>query len=339
MLISLCSHTGAISGTDKWPHLLRAWTASGTLSVGAIADADSLTTLSLTSANANLTVGAIGGTGTGEVLSSVTVSATGSSTTTVGNITADTTDSATDNAMVITVTTETGSTATFGAINNQYGSIAVTASGDGTHNLGVSGSSTATAVTQTFDLTGATGTNVVETVGVTGTAAVTLAVGQGADTVTVGGNGGVTITNFQTGTGKDQLDIDISDAFSVLIQGNSTHLTAGDTPVITEVTGAATLANTSSVIVLTGTNFATAALAEAAIENNGSMELKLPAANTANDDIIIVWSDGSNSYVGAYNITSSATNPLTGDLSVLAQLDGVVASTASTLHADNFDFV
>ena len=173
-----------------------------------------MTTLNLTATNANLTVGAIGGTGTAEVLSTITASSTGGKVLTVGAITADTTDSTTDNAMTINVTTETGATATFGAINNQYGSITVTAVGDGTHNIGASGSASLTAVTQTIDFSGATGTNVVDTVSVTGTAAVTLAVGSGADTVTVQSNGGVTITNFQTGNGKDQLDIDISDAVS-----------------------------------------------------------------------------------------------------------------------------
>ena len=80
--------------------------------------------------------------------------------------------------MTINVTTETGTTATFGAINNQYGSITVTAVGDGTHNIGASGSASLTAVTQTIDFSGATGTGVVDTVSVTGTA-VTLAVGSG----------------------------------------------------------------------------------------------------------------------------------------------------------------
>ena len=87
---------------------------------------------------------------------------------------------------------------------------------------------------------------------------------------------------------------------------------------------------------LTGAIFASTALAEAAIENNGGFELTLAGANTANDDLIVVWSDGSNSYVGAYNITSAATNPLAGDMTVIAELVGVNASVAGTLAAANF---
>ena len=63
---------------------------------------------------------------------------------------------------------------------------------------------------------------------------------------------------------------------------------------ILEATGAATVAAGNNIVVLTGAIFASTALAEAAIENNGGFELTLTGANTANDDLIVVWSDGSN---------------------------------------------
>ena len=110
-------------------------TASGTVTTGAMVDADSLESLTITATAANATVGAIGGTGTAEALSTVTIAATGA-TADVDDITADTTNSTTDNAMTITLTATTGSTVTTGDINNQFGSITLTASGEGTFNIG-----------------------------------------------------------------------------------------------------------------------------------------------------------------------------------------------------------
>ena len=165
--------TGNVTLTDKLATLTASTsTASGTVQLGSVADADSLTTINLTSANANLTVGVIGtdstNAGNAEVLSTITMTATGSSTIDIDDIFADdNVNSTTDNAMTITMTTETGSTITTGEIDNAFGSITVTASGDGTHNIG-NAVETLTAVTQTIDLSAATGTNLVGTVGVTG---------------------------------------------------------------------------------------------------------------------------------------------------------------------------
>ena len=168
-----------------------------------------------------------------------------------------------------------------------------------------------------------------------------MAVGDGSDTVIVGGNGGVTVKNFQAGTGGDVVQIDISDVGAV-IGGDGTNETAATTVLIVEATGTDTVAAAENIVVLSGTNFATTALAEAAIENGGSYELTLATApGSQNDDLLVVWSDGSNSYLGSYNFSAStpATNPLVGDLTVLAQIDGVVASTAGTLVSTNFDFI
>jgi hypothetical protein len=317
-------------------------TTTGTVQIGSVADADSLTSLTATAANANITIGVIGtdstNAGNAEVLSTVSFTATGSSTIDIDDIFADdNVNSATDNAMTLTLTTETGSTITTGDIDNVFGAVTVTASGDGAHNFG-NVTEQVLGTVLTADFSGATGSNNINTVAVTGSSNVTLAVGDGADVIQIGSNGSTVINNFQAGTGLDQIELDISD-IGVIIGGDGADDGAAVTTLIVEATGADTVAAGENIVVLSGANFATAALAEAAIENGGGYELTLAGANTANDDLIIVWSDGSNSYIGAYNITSTATNPLVGALTTIAELTGIVASTAGTLDSNNFDLI
>ena len=93
---------------------------------------------------------------------------------------------------------------------------------------------------------------------------------------------------------------------------------------------------------MSGAIRANTALAEAAIENGGGRELTMAKAPDAqNDDLVIVWSDGSNSYVGVYNFSASLlhANPLVDDLTVIAELVGINASVAGTLVSANFDFI
>jgi len=333
---------GDITGSDKVTSVTVTSALSSNVSVGTLVDADSLTSLTLTGTKGNVTVGAVGGTGTGEVLASISLSATGNSTVDIDDITADTTDSATDLAMTITMSAESGSTITTGDLNNQYGSITATLSGEGTMKLGSAVDTTSeglTFVDGTFTLSGATGTNVLNLSGVSGTATVTLASKAGADTLVVGSGGTVSVTNFQAGTSGDVIALDISD-IGVPVDGNGDDIGVGDTATVVQVANnLSTIADNVEIIVLTGANYATAALVETAIEDGGNRELTLTTANTAADDLIIVWSDGSNSYIGAYNVTSTAANPLTGDLTVIAEIVGVVGSTAGTFVSGNFDFV
>lgn len=67
--------------------------------------------------------------------------------------------------------------------------------------------------------------------------------------------------------------------------------------------------------------------------------MTLTANSDAGDDLIIVWPDGSNSYIGTYNITSAAAIPLTGDSTTMVELVGVIASTSGVMTAANFEFV
>ena len=76
-------------------------------------------------------------------------------------------------------------------------------------------------MTSTFDLSAATGTNVINTIGsAAGTmTTITLASEGGSDSIQVDDdNASIVIKNFQTGSGGDVLDIDDS-GMGVLIQG------------------------------------------------------------------------------------------------------------------------
>ena len=349
--------TGAITGTDKLATLVVATTTTtGTATIGAVVDADSLTSLTVTAANANATTGAIGGTGTAEVLAAISVSATGGATATVGAITADVSDTTTDNAMVLTVTSDVGATVTMSTIDNQYGTVNATLTGAGAITIGA----ITAADLGTFDASGTSGAVSLATATVAlggtvtfGSGAATYTASQGNDTVTFGASnatvdtitlsntagGMVTINNFKAGTTNgDVINLDIS-AIGLPSDGNSAA--CAGTGVVKEVAAAATLAAGDDIIVLTGAQFATSALAEIAIEAAGSHALTFGAANVSGDDIMVAWSDGSNSYIGAYNTTSATTGLATAadTMTVLVTLVGIDVSTAGTVTTANFAFV
>ncbi len=131
--------TGAITETDKLTTLnLTTADHDGTITVGTIVDGSSIETITATGVGGNITTDTLFGTDNANNLSVINATATVGSTITFGSITADTTDSPTDNAMVIT-TSATGvdsgdgnSSVVFDFINNQYGTITLNASGDTT---------------------------------------------------------------------------------------------------------------------------------------------------------------------------------------------------------------
>lgn len=151
--------------------------------------------------------------------------------------------------------------------------------------------------------------------------------------------GSDTITGFTAGTGGDQIDITTTVASAPITGAGNAAISAATATSLAEVTAATTL-TTQNIIVLSGATYATSALAEAAIEATGGRALTFANAPAANDDIFVVWSDGSNSYLGVYNLGSNATTPAAaGVMTTLATIVGVNASVAGTLVAGNFDFV
>ena len=162
------------------------------------------------------------------------------------------------------------------------------------------------------------------------------------DDIKINNTGAVdTIVGFKAGAGGDKVTIDINDTTAgTLISsledgaGNSA-VTAGETVNVEVVTGQETL-DTDNIIVLSG-DFTTTAAVVTAIKATGT--LQLTAANTfqANDDIIVAYDDGSNTYLSIVNISATATTINAASTATnFALLSGV--TDATTLHADNFVF-
>ena len=138
--------TGNVTNTNALTSLsLSTSTLTMTSGVGDIVDADALSSITITANRGNASTGAIGGTGTAEVLATINVSAQNGATATLGGITADTRDDSVANAMTITSTAGSGSSVALGSIDNTKGTITVNASGEGTN--GTAGTLTADDVT------------------------------------------------------------------------------------------------------------------------------------------------------------------------------------------------
>ncbi len=334
--------TGAITGTDSVTSITAtSSTTSGTNTLGTVVDADSLTSLTITATNANVTVGAVGGTGTAENLATVTMSATGGATAALGDLTADTTNSTTDLAMTVSLTADTSSTVTLDAFDNQYGSIALTASGAGNFTLGDATSNIGFAGASTFDLSGATGTNSLNTLGATATATVTLASESGGDTVQIDDDASIVIANFQVGSGKDAIAIDESAFGSELVAPGDDSAPADDE--VAEISAAATVAADTTLLVLVGEVYATTDLVETALEVNGSRAITI-VNGASTDDLAVIWSDGSNSYLGVLDIgeANASANTIASGVTTLTsvvELTGVDISTAGTFHQDNYAII
>ena len=141
---------------------------------------------------------------------------------------------------------------------------------------------TSTGNTGTYTITGGAsddtlvGTNGVDTfTGGGGNDTYTL--GAGADTVVITSAGADTITDFAVGASGDQIDIDISTVGAV-IGGDTLDDNAAQTIVVEFITGQEALVAADNILVLSGTTFATAALAGAAIEAGGSRQITFTQA-------------------------------------------------------------
>jgi hypothetical protein len=164
--------------------------------------------------------------------------------------------------------------------------------------------------------------------------------GAGADTVIITKAGLDTITDFAVGASGDQIDIDISTVGAV-IGGNSTDDTTGQAMSVEFITGQETLAAGDNILVLSGTTFATAALAGAAIEAGGARQVTFTANTTAADDILFLYSDGTDSYLVAGNIATTTTTITAANLTetTLLTLSGIDETELGSLNAANFDFI
>jgi hypothetical protein len=256
--------TGAISNTDALTTLTASTsTASATVVVGAIADADSLTSVTATGSYGALTFGAIGGTGTAEALATITATANYDSVVTFGEITADTTNSSTENDITITATTDTYASSrinfnqTGTGITNTQGNITLNASGGGDVDAG---DLTAVDVTITSSAGAAADTNTIDDIIASDDVVITTS-GAGIHVISdISGSDDVTITHTGTGAftvtgisdGVDDITIDASGATGAFSIGTNSDTGATSNMTATGGTGNDSLVGAAGKDTLTG---------------------------------------------------------------------------------------
>jgi len=154
-----------------------------------------------------------------------------------------------------------------------------------------------------------------------------------ADIVVINDTTTDTINGFTVGS--DKLHLDIS-ALGTIVDGNAAVSSAGDTIVIEDVTADETVAAGENIFFISGDYTTTAAL-DTALET-GAREITLASNATADEDIFLVYDDGTNSYVAVANIDTATAGAIdTVTITVLATLAGI--SDADTLTASEFVFI
>ena len=185
-----------------------------------------------------------------------------------------------------------------------------------------------------------------------GNGSISITSGAGADLITLGVHGGVAtivstvdtayttatadaITGFTVGTGKDILQIDISDSTAI---GVGKALRAGgdiDTAIAGNLAiraiakdAAITLAAGDEAVVITGT-FANSGAVLTSIGTTGV----ITKADDEAASIVVVWNDGTNTYVSAVHDAGVDTTMTTADLTLVNMVTLVGVLTA--FHTDN----
>jgi len=312
----------------------------------AIYDVDNATTTQITAGAGTLKIGLTGssaanatqtlirtGAGVGTlVLTNNTIDSTITTLNTSGAATTDTVvASGSKNLTVGTWTATAGEVFTAVGLT---GNLVATVGANGATVLGGSGNDTITGGAAADSVSGGAGTDVLS--GGAGAIADTMTGGAGADRFTVIGTTADTITDFSISQG-DVIAVSIGNDGVTTIAGANAAVAAGATAGVRLISGATTLVAADNVLVLTGT-FASSAVMEVAIESGGSRALTLGGAPTAGDDLLVVWSDGTNSYMGYYNLTTTATTPIAADsYTNVLTLTGV--TSVDSLTSGNFLFI
>ena len=190
-----------------------------------------------------------------------------------------------------------------------------------------------------------------------GDGADTINGGSGVDTITLTettaaidtvkmfntGGGSDDIVGFTAGAGGDKISIDVDDAttgtaISALKDGaGNAAVSAGETVGLAVITAATTLVAQNIIIIDTPTAGITAAEMEVLLEDSGGREITLANAPTANDDLVIVYDDGTDTHVGIFNLATTAVKPTAaGVFTEICTIKGL--ADATTLHAENFVF-
>jgi len=291
-------------------------TAGSIVTMGTLADADALTSITATGSYGNITVGAVGGTGTAEVLATVTASASYDSLVSLGTITADTTNSLTENDLTITATTDDYASseinlATGGAITNTQGTITLNASGGGEVSTG---DLTAVDVTVTSSAGASTDTNTIDdiiasddiVITTSGAGAHTFTALTGSDDMTITHTGTAALTITTIADGVDDITIDATGATGAVLIGTNIDTGATSNMTATGGSGNDSLAGAAGKDTLTGGS------GNDTLEGGGANDVL--SGGDGNDSITtgsgidnVSGGDGNDTITMAANFTSSDT--------------------------------
>jgi len=220
------------------------------------------------------------------------------------------------------------------------GNLVLTIGATGASVIGGSGADTITGAAGADSMNGGAGADRIN--GSIDAAADTMTGGNGSDTFMVGDiTGQDVITDFSVNDaskGTDVIALSTTLLTSAFQDGASASNAAGTAAKVVQVSGATTTAAGDNVFVLTGTTFANAAAVATAVQAGGTRVITLGANSAANDDYLLVWSDGTDAYVSGYlNATGTATALAGGTMTQLAKLVGL--TSVDTLGSANFAFV
>jgi Ca2+-binding RTX toxin-like protein len=173
-----------------------------------------------------------------------------------------------------------------------------------------------------------------------GTGVDTLTGGDGVDTfVTTVGAAYTTasadkITDFAVGSSGDILQVSIADStaitsLGVVTAGNGANAIAGSLVLkaVTKGAGATALAATDEALVLTGT-YADSAALKADLASTGTTAISWSTAPTATNGFVVVWNNGTNTYVSTISDAGADAAWTAADLAVtdIVVLTGVLTA-------------
>jgi hypothetical protein len=193
----------------------------------------------------------------------------------------------------------------------------------------------------------------------------TLTLGAGADNVIIGDSDLVatattvfvdSITDFAAGAGGDQVDLSVEGIQDIMggsndlvASGNmTTSIVSGTAAIVTYITGAYNLqTNTTTTILAVGGTFANTNALETALETGGSRNLTFHNAAAANDQFLVLYDDGTNTYLAAAEsgaVVANDAKAAAGGLTVtniltFAGMADVTDAAFSTTGNTNFDFI
>ncbi len=183
----------------------------------------------------------------------------------------------------------------------------------------------------------------------------TVVSGKGNDIITLNNGSGQDNIQFTTGTqGTDQIirfgagstaGDQIEFGTGLLIMNGSATKTDATTVLLASATANGAITVTTSagpaahVVLLMSTAFASTAAMASAIGSGGSLEIGAGTGESTAGSIVVVWTDGTDSYVSLATAAagkSGADAIITGTINTVATLSGV---SPGALVATNFDFV